>query len=94
MTNNYDKLNNLVKQIAYELYGKEDWDAVEKEAENHVIPLEYNSRLEEVYATAFERYPEVFDGAQWINSEEGFPVWVREGVEWVPDHELDEEEED
>lgn len=44
-----------------------------------------------VFESLFEDQPELFKDYQWINSEQGMPLWVRPGVEWTLDDEDDDE---
>lgn len=70
----------LVENVAAELYSQDEWE----EASNSDSPLnvDHLSMLSSVYATAYGRDPEAFNGIQWINSDYGIPAWVRPGVEW------------
>lgn len=86
-----DELFEFVEKISLELYPKEEWDRLNAEQERRTIaPFELNIMREEVYEECFKQKPELFEGVQWINSDEGMPLWVREGVEWIPEHELDD----
>lgn len=77
---NVERFKAIVEAVGRELYP-------DAKPENFFVDFE---RLEEIYATAYERDPEAFDGVQWVNNEEGMPLWVRPGVEWQTD--LDDED--
>jgi hypothetical protein len=97
MTKDYSELDRLSYEIGLTLYTKEEWDKAIAQAEEKGFSFEHNSMVEEALAATFEKHPEVFDGINYINSDEGMPLWVREGVEWEPemyDEDEDEEEED
>ena len=45
-----------------------------------------------VLEALFEEQPELFEGSSWMNDDNGMPLWVRPGVTWIPDFELDDED--
>lgn len=94
MTQDYSELDRLTKEIGLTLYTQEEWDKAAKEADERGFSLDFNLMREEGFAATYEKHPELFDGISYINSEDGFPLWVREGVEWIPDHELDDDDDD
>ena len=78
---NVERFKEIVEAVGRELY---------PDAKPESIFVEF-VRSEEIYATAFERDPDAFEGVQWVNNEDGMPVWVRPGVEWQTDLEDDED---
>jgi hypothetical protein len=48
----------------------------------------------EIYSTAYDRRPELFNKLQWINNDDGMPLWVRPGVEWKPEYDLSYDDDD
>lgn len=94
MTKDYSELDRLTKEVGLTLYTQEEWDAAAKEAEERGFSLDYNLMREEVFAVAYEKSPDTFDGIAYLNSEDGFPLWVREGVEWSHDLDTDDDEEE
>lgn len=81
----YSKFVEVVEDLAKELYSDEEWKAVQNTDKNHV-GMKYFDMLSTVYQAAFERRPEVFKNIHWVNSEEGFPLWVRPGLDWTPSY--------
>jgi hypothetical protein len=80
---NYKGLVHLIERTATNMYSDEEWRQAEKEAETN-IGMTYNFMLSDVYAAAYEEDPTSFEGVNWVNSEDGLPVWVRPGVDWQP----------
>jgi hypothetical protein len=76
----YKGLVRLIERIAAEMYSDEEW----QKAEQAGIGMTYNFMLSDVYAAAYEKDPDSFEGVNWVNSEDGLPVWVRPGVNWQP----------
>jgi hypothetical protein len=86
-----EEFGAYVDKVSEELYSPEEWEAQRLiEEQTKLPPLELNGMREHVFSTCFERRPDLFEGIQWINSEYGLPLWVREGVEWR----LEDEDED
>ena len=86
MTTNTERLQSLLKAISNELYP----DA----ADQNFSHFERYDKEQEIFALAFEREPEAFDGLRFLNNEDGLPVWIRPGYEdhWKSNHELDDED--
>lgn len=86
-TNNTTVVNefsNYVDNLSFEVFPKEEWDEVMKLegfAGHHAL---YDMQTE-VLETAFYKRPDLFENMQWINTEEGLPLWVRPGVDWSPE---------
>lgn len=82
--NKYDELSRFVEEVGKELFP----DVVSQGT--------FDDYMSEcfIYETAFERNPEVFGDIRWINNEDGLPLWVRPGVEWIPDYELEDDDEE
>jgi hypothetical protein len=85
-----DALSALIDSISTELFSKDDWDEA-RGTDSLIGSTEYNDMLSQVLDAAFNRQPESFKGMQWINTEWGFPLWVRPGVEWEPEEDDDED---
>ena len=80
------RLKELLEAKSLELY---------PDALNQQYSLfEEQEMLQEIYDSVYEENPEVFDGIQWLDSDLGLPVWVRPGVEWIPAHELEDDDDD
>jgi hypothetical protein len=80
---NYKGLVHLIERTATDMYSDEEWQQAEHETEAN-IGMTYNLMLSEVYHAAFAEDPTSFEGVNWVNSDEGLPVWVRPGVNWQP----------
>lgn len=90
---NTEEFVAYVDKVSEELYSPEEWKAQsDQEDETNFPPFELNLMREHVFTTCFERRPELFEGIQWINSEIGVPLWVREGVVWRSDYDDDEDD--
>ena len=74
---------DLVDQISLELFSKEQWNEA-SELDDLLGTTDSTDMLCQVLDVVFERKPEVFESIQWINTEFGFPLWVRPGVDWEP----------
>jgi len=85
------KLEAAVNEQGYKLYPKEEWDKQNAIYEERGINFELNCMLEEALDKTFEVSPELFEGANWFNDDNGLPLWIRPGVEWVPDNELEDD---
>ena len=73
------------------LYSKEAWDQRREKYDKVGIDFELYDMKCEVFNRLFDETPDYFNEYQWINDEDGMPLWVRPGVNWVPQHELDDE---
>ena len=79
----FSEFQDFAQKIGLELYSKEQWDSVTDDSDSlPFLNLEANEMYENVYATAYERRPELFDSIHWINDEAGLPIWVKPGVDW------------
>jgi hypothetical protein len=77
------EFQDFAQQVGLELYSKDQWDAVTDNSDSiPFLNLEANEMYENVYSTAYQRRPELFDSIRWINDEAGLPIWVKPGVEW------------
>lgn len=94
MTKDYSELDRLSHEIGLTLYTQEEWDKAIAESEEKGIFFEHNAMVEEALAATFAKHPEVFEGIDYINSDEGLPLWVREGVEWEPESYDDDDDDD
>lgn len=83
-TSSVNMFANYIDNLSLEVFSKEDWDEAAKLegfAKHHAL---YDMQTE-VLETAYFKKPELFENMQWINTEEGLPLWVRPGVEWSPE---------
>ena len=74
--------------MSFSMYDKDTWDRMNKEAESSFGFELYDCKCE-VLEALFEKEPELFSDYRWINDESGMPLWVRPGVDWIPQHEID-----
>jgi len=80
----------LVDQISLELFTKDQWEEA-NQVDGLLGLSETTDMMCQVLDVAFERNPNVFESIQWINSDYGFPLWVRPGVEWSPEDDDDDD---
>jgi hypothetical protein len=85
-----DEFAELVDQISLELFTKEQWEEA-GQFDDLMGTSDSTDMLCQVLDAAFERNPDVFESIQWINSDYGFPLWVRPGVEWEPENDDDDD---
>jgi hypothetical protein len=85
-----DEFAELVDHISLELFTKEQWEEA-GQFDDLMGTSDSADMLCQVLDVAFERNPDVFDSIQWINSDYGFPLWVRPGVEWEPENDDDDD---
>ena len=86
-----DDFSSYIDQVSLELFTVEDWDSA-KGYDSLLGSTDFNDMVGQVMTTAFERKPELFEGIQWINTDWGFPLWVRPGVTWeMPDEDDDDD---
>ena len=77
----------FTEKVGAEMFTKEEWDQANSD---NAIQFELKDMLSSVYQGSFERNPDVFGDIRWINSDDGFPLWVRPGVNWEPDNAYDD----
>jgi hypothetical protein len=87
-----EELETYIEQVSAELFTAEEWDKYKQQYDQIGLSTDLYEMRWEVLATVFERRPELFDGIQWINDDNGMPLWVRPGVTWIPDFELDDDD--
>lgn len=77
-------------QKANELYTKDEW--AKRRARYDLVGLDtgYYDMQCETYGAVYDENPDLFEGCEWINSEDGMPLWVRPGTRWIPDYKLDD----
>jgi hypothetical protein len=83
------ELTQLIESVRTELFTDEQWEEA-NQFDSLMGTSDSSDMLSQVLETAFEREPHAFNNVQWINSEYGFPLWVRPGVEWQTDYDDDE----
>ena len=88
---NTDAFSSYIDEVSLELYSQEEWETA-KGIDDLLGLSEHNDMCSEVFNLAFERRPELFKDIQWVNSDYGFPLWVRPGVEWRLEDDEDEDE--
>jgi hypothetical protein len=87
-----DQLSNAIDERALKLYSEDEWQKQDAIYQERGINFELNCMLEETLSDLFGSNPDLFQGSNWLNDDNGLPLWVRPGVEWVPDNELDDDE--
>jgi len=88
---NHD-LESAIELVSAELYSKSEWAPHLEQFDKIGLSIDlYDMRLE-VIAEVYERFPELFEDIEYLNDENGMPLWVRPGVTWTPD--LDTTEDD
>ena len=86
MTTNTERFKALIEATARELYPDSS-----EEDEPH---FQVYTKHQEVFAVAYEKDPDAFEGIRFLNDEDGLPLWIRPGCEddWQPNHELEHED--
>ena len=69
-----------------ELFTPDQWTTSRSNYEQIGIDIEYYDMQCAAFDALFEEKPQLFEDYQWINSEDGMPLWVRPGVDWKPDY--------
>jgi len=80
-----------IDQRAKALYTEHEWTVAQRAYECLGISIEYYEMQCEVFDALYEDKPELFTEYQWINADDGMPLWVRPGVEWIPEHFYEED---
>ena len=78
-------------KMSYALYNEDEWTKHRNKFESVGIDIAYYDMQCEVFDRLYEEQPTLFTNYQWINDETGMPLWVRPGVDWIPQHELEDE---
>ena len=78
-------------KVSSELFDKETWEERRNKFEDVGIDILYYDMQCAVFEKLYEQKPNLFTNYQWINDETGMPLWVRPGVDWVPQQDLDDE---
>jgi|TARA_R110002012_G_scaffold201511_1_gene370446 hypothetical protein len=81
---------DAIERKSQELFSAEEWAQRKASYEKVGIDIIYYDMQSETYNALYDENPSLFEGFQWINSEDGMPLWVRPGVNWVPDYEYDD----
>ena len=89
-TINPTALADAIDAHATQLFPQDEWDKQNAIHAQRGINFELNCMMEDVITDVFNSKPELFEGAEWINDCSGLPLWVRPGVEWIPDHEIED----
>jgi hypothetical protein len=85
MTKDYSELDRRSLEIGLTLYTQEEWDNAIKESDEKGFSYQHNEMVGDALAATYEQHPDLFEGIDYINTEDGFPLWVREGYDWQPD---------
>ena len=78
-------------RVSLELYSQDDWETSRSNYETIGIDIEYYDMQCHALDELFTTKPDLFEGYQWINSEDGMPLWVRPGVDWRPEYEYEDD---
>lgn len=92
MTMALDKKNftALIDSVRSELFTDEEWEEADQ-IDDFLGTSDSNDMLSQVLEVAYERSPECFEDIQWVNTEYGFPLWVKPGVEWESENSNDDD---
>lgn len=86
-----EAFSQAIDRKSLELYPKSNWETSRKNYDSLGLDIEYYDMQCATFDALYEEDPALFDGFQWINSEDGMPLWVRPGIDWIPDHELEDD---
>lgn len=91
---NYPELTQLMEETAKSMFPNNELaDKIEQAKTGDQIALvEYEDLMGQVISACYAREPGIFGSIQWFNTDLGTPLWVRPGVDWIPDHELTKDE--
>jgi hypothetical protein len=84
------ELVEYIEKRSAELYSKERWEPLQKQHNDIGLCTELYDLRCDVVETCFTERPELFEGIQWINDENGMPLWVKPGVEWTIEDDYDD----
>ena len=90
----YPELSQLMEETAKAMFPNNELaDKIEQaKTGDQVALIEYEDLLGQVISACFDREPKIFGAIQWFNTDLGTPLWVRPGVEWIPNHEITKDE--
>lgn len=81
---------NALDKKAAQLYSSEEWSSGKNRYEKYGIDSGFYDMQCTTFQAVFDEHPQLFNGFQWIDSEDGMPLWVRPGVNWTPDNHAEE----
>lgn len=84
-------LAKALDDVSYRLYDKSEWEQRNKSYDKFGLDIQLYDMKCSVFETLFDEQPDMFADYQWINDDNGMPLWVRPGVEWIPEYELEDE---
>ena len=85
------KFGAAIASMADRLYDETVWTKRKENYEAVGIDCKLYQMQCEVFEKLYNEQPDYFTGYQWINSDDGMPLWVRPGVEWLTQDELEDE---
>ena len=88
----YQELIAAIEKKSAELFTEEEWQKYQEQYDRIGLCTELYDMRCSVLEALFEEQPELFEGSSWMNDDNGMPLWVRPGVTWIPDYELDDED--
>lgn len=90
-TTHEQQFAKALDDMSLSLYDQKVWKERRAKHEDVGIDFAYYDMQCEVFEKLYNETPDLFQNYQWINDDSGMPLWVRPGVNWVPQHELDDE---
>ena len=90
----YPELTQLMEETAKAMFPNNELsDKIEQaKTGDQVALVEYEDLLGQIIDACYSREPTLFGAIQWFNTDLGTPLWVKPGVNWIPDHELTKDE--
>ena len=86
---------DFVEAKATELYPESAWNSASALVSG-LLSFEHNLMSSNVFDTCFQERPELFEGINWINSEEDIPLLIRPGFDdqWEAQNLYDDDDDD
>ena len=88
--NNVSRLIEYIEEVALDMYPEDKWEGT-KGVDELIGSCDSLFMMEDVLTKAFESKPDLFKHINFLESDDGFPFWVRPGYEWEPGS-LDDDE--
>ena len=85
-----DRFSKAVDDKATELFTRQEWTNRRKAYEKTGLDNTFCDMQRHTLDAVYNDDPTLFQDYQWINSDDGLPLWVRPGVEWVCDNDLND----
>jgi hypothetical protein len=86
------ELESAIDRRSAELYSDDEWQVGLAQFEKIGLSTELYDMRCHVLETVFEESPDLFEGIDWMNDDNGMPLWVRPGVKWIPDFQLEDDD--